>query len=664
MLRQTVPGKFDGCKRDLQPKTPDGEGTIVAAAQQDPGALAHPPRPRLVLRVGVTGHRPNRLAGADLAAIEASASASLATLADSAAQIWHAEMALACPAFSPQKPLMRIITALAEGADRIAARAALALKSGRCVIEISCPLPFERALYSRDFGSDASKQEFDALLAKAQSVMELAEPAGADTAQNYLAAGIATLQHADVLLAIWNGKDASGKGGTGEIVQRAANAGIPVIWIKPLTPQAISLIWPKREPYQLSELSIARLLEVAVALDASSLPGLVQSLCSPPEAAVAAATARLLHHGAAKPSRQREALDDFLGRSVPLAGQQNDANWAQFFEHLPGSARPYAQAIATVVMPRYASADQLASLWAAKHRRGYTLNFLLAASAVFFALISVPVEAWKIYATLAEVICISAIIFLTRIGLSQRWHARWIETRLLAENLRQMLFLPLTGTAGGQQRGPAHQAGDAARRWTDFYATAAQREIDLPNLTIDRDYVRATAEALRKGVIEDQIAYHRHRADRFPLHEHRLHLLGAACIFGALLVSLLFLGARAVTCATALSGFTPRCFFSAEHLPDLLEQTKHWVPFLAGVLPAFGAAAYGVRLQSDFDGTQARSREMLVALEALDGAIKAETETMTFARLGEFAGFAAQIMNGDLASWRVVFEGRPLALPG
>ena len=55
---------------------------------------------------------------------------------------------------------------------------------------------------------------------------------------------------------------------------------------------------------------------------------------------------------------------------------------------------------------------------------------------------------------------------------------------------------------------------------------------------------------------------------------------------------------------------------------------------------------------------------MLEALEALDRALQTEAPTMTFARLSEFAGFAADIMNGNLASWHVAFEGRPLALPG
>ena len=584
----------------------------------------------------------------------------LAGLARAIFGLWRDETARPCPAFNAEAPLLRVVTALAEGADRMAARAALGLDAPDCAVMISCPLPFAREAYAKDFASAASKAEFEALLGKAQSVFELAEPAPAERAQNYLAAGIATLQNADVLLAVWNGKAATGKGGTGEIVERAANAGIPVLWINPSTPLAVMLVWPKRAPWQLAELSLERLRSAAEPVTPPMYAELVHKLCAPPDRPAA----RQNGHMAAGDADERAALNDYLTEVAPASAPLNDANWRGFFAALPAGAQPLAQLLEARVLPRYVSADSLASFWARRHRQGYVFNFVLAAFAVLFALISVPFESWKIYTTLAEVACIIAIIALTYVGQSRRWHARWIETRLLAEKLRLMLFLPLTGAAGAALRRPQGAPDEAALSWTGFYAAATQREIDLPNAVVDRDYVRATALALRQGVIGGQIAYHRHRAERYPHHEHRLHLLGALCIFGALAVSLLFLAARAVTCAQGEHGLALACVFGVENMPEWLEKARHWVPFLAGVLPAAGAAAYGVRLQSDFEGTQARSRAMLEALEALDRALEKEAPTMSFARLGEIAGFAADIMNGNLASWQVAFEGRPLALPG
>ncbi len=90
---------------------------------------------------GITGHRPNRLAPNAAGRIAAGVDAALAALG----------------------PPDALVTALAEGADRIAARAALA-RGWRLV----APLPFPAEDYAADFAEPASRAEFDALLARAQ----------------------------------------------------------------------------------------------------------------------------------------------------------------------------------------------------------------------------------------------------------------------------------------------------------------------------------------------------------------------------------------------------------------------------------------------------------------------------------------------------------------
>ena len=639
-------------------------GGRVAATALKTGGL--PLRPRLVLRAGVTGHRLDKLTDADPAVIEAAISACLSSLAEGARALWRAEAAMPFPAFSAEPPLLRVVSALAEGTDRFAARAALALDSKTCAVELECPLPFARKLYRQDFATAESRAEFDRLLGQARSVLELAEPPQAGTAQNYLAAGVAMLQHSDVLLAVWNGKEPRGIGGTGDIVQRAADAGIPVIWIKPWPPMAVSLIWPRHEPYRMGEASVERLVEGAVLISAPEIAALAARVIGTPAPARPQADPR--RHGAAGKPAPRAALEDFLGSATPELDAASAAHFTAFESLLTPGGQRFASRMRAIVLPRYVSADWLGSFWARLHRRGYALNFLLAATAVFFALISVPVHDWKVYATIAEVLTILAIVIHTQIGKRQRWHSRWIETRLLAEQLRNLMFLAFTGAGGSQLRSrgreAASQADQASSAWTSFYAAASQRELGLPSLVVDRAYVTSAAHALRQGVIQDQIAYHRHRAERFPHHEHRLHLIGAACLGGAALVSMSFLAIRWLSCAQDAGGLGAACFFSMEHFPDKAKHAVEWVPFLAGVLPAFGAAAYGVRLQSDFEGTQSRSAAMLAALQEIDRAMAREAGSMTFARLGEFAEYTAQIMSGDLASWRVVFEGRPLALPG
>jgi hypothetical protein len=44
------------------------------------------------------------------------------------------------------------------------------------------------------------------------------------------------LDRIDVLLALWDGKPARGRGGTAEIVRRAHDLGLPVVWISTVAP--------------------------------------------------------------------------------------------------------------------------------------------------------------------------------------------------------------------------------------------------------------------------------------------------------------------------------------------------------------------------------------------------------------------------------------------
>jgi len=51
------------------------------------------------------------------------------------------------------------------------------------------------------------------------------------------------LQNIDLLIAIWDGEAAAGRGGTAQIVNRAVADGIAVVWLDPASPHTIGLSW-------------------------------------------------------------------------------------------------------------------------------------------------------------------------------------------------------------------------------------------------------------------------------------------------------------------------------------------------------------------------------------------------------------------------------------
>lgn len=133
-----------------------------------------------------------------------------------------------------------IVSALAEGADRLTAQRLLA-RQGSGLVAV---LPLPREDYATDFVTSASRAEFETLLARADEVAEL--PPRPDRDEAYEAGGLAMLDLSDVIVAVWDGQGAQGRGGTGEIVAAARERGMPVVWVhagnrKPSTQEATSL---------------------------------------------------------------------------------------------------------------------------------------------------------------------------------------------------------------------------------------------------------------------------------------------------------------------------------------------------------------------------------------------------------------------------------------
>jgi multisubunit Na+/H+ antiporter MnhB subunit len=119
---------------------------------------------------------------------------------------------------------LRVMSPLAEGADRLVAREAVALG-----VELIVPLPMPREAYIKDFQTEESVREFDHLCAAANEILELpvarrnklvdiADYGPARDLQ-YAQVGIFLCAHCHILLAIWDGKLTGDLGGTGQVVR-------------------------------------------------------------------------------------------------------------------------------------------------------------------------------------------------------------------------------------------------------------------------------------------------------------------------------------------------------------------------------------------------------------------------------------------------------------
>lgn len=170
------------------------------------------------LIVAVTGHRLGQLPESERPRIKA----------EIARALEEAEKATRAATGAPARCVLH--SAIAEGADRYAADAALA-RGWRLVT----PLPFSVERYAEDFPDQASKEHYQRLLWASRRVLpvpdDLVAKVGGGGAGPYAAVGRALIEKADLLLCVWNGLPPKGPGGTSEVAALMLEKGGLVLWI-------------------------------------------------------------------------------------------------------------------------------------------------------------------------------------------------------------------------------------------------------------------------------------------------------------------------------------------------------------------------------------------------------------------------------------------------
>lgn len=208
--------------------------------------LTHPPHARLAFRVGVIGHRPDRLP--DDPAARAAIRETIATVLDEVriAVSSFRKSAEAAKFYSDDPPALRAISSLAEGADRMFADEALAAG-----YELCCVMPFHKAEFEADFREgnafeENSVQRFERILDAANASGRLAtfELDGDRSRESnaYGMAGQVVLNQSDLLIAVWDGGGAAGAGGTVDTLGKALDFRMPVFWIDSKTPYGWHLL--------------------------------------------------------------------------------------------------------------------------------------------------------------------------------------------------------------------------------------------------------------------------------------------------------------------------------------------------------------------------------------------------------------------------------------
>jgi hypothetical protein len=602
--------------------------------------------PSIRLRIGVSGHRlPPKLPTEAEAPLRARLDRILATIIDAARSQegefpWsHADNA---------RSEFVLVSSLAEGADRLVAEAGLAAG-----YSLEAVLPFARAEYSIDFATPDSRSTFEQLLGRASAVFEL-DGVAEERVRAYQAAGFIMLSNVDLLIAIWDGDEAAGVGGTAQIVSRAIADGIPVIRLDPHRPDVMEIAWPQADdlPPPHGYTQPAHVLRSA---DDASLGLVVKDLLAAPDG-VAGALSQYL----AEEERRWSfcpwyplLLLIFAGRlptaadfRLPPALPDTQAKWAKYFSSMP-SDRAQRPAIESALLPAFSAADHLSVFYSLVYRSTFVFNFLFAAIAVALALAGIFVHDAdvKVYLVAAELVIIFTILVTWSLGRHRQWHRRWLEYRRLAECLRQVRILAPLGGEGPISRFGADVDG---HDWVDWYVWSLRRLVPIPDVVVSQAYIGALTAAVRSGEIADQVVYHAANAQRLALVERRMHSFG----------QLLF-GLTGSLCAI----FVVLYFLHVlpNHDSPYYDLVLGLFTFVTALLPTFGAALGAIDAQGDFKTRSEQSARTAARLNLIDQALA--QERLDFARLADRVQKTSDIMMADLEEWQTVFRTRPLSLP-
>lgn len=175
----------------------------------------------ITLNVGITGHRAAVLTAPLLETLRPVVDDVFQRLRDATRSIQKSEASF-CSATPAE---LRLHTGLATGADQIAAKSARS--TGYLVRAV---LPFDPIEYRNDFAAGDELDEFNLELDAADEVVALPGDRS-DSNGAYVLVGESLVEAADVLIAIWDGEEGRGPGGTAHVVELALQSSVPVIHI-------------------------------------------------------------------------------------------------------------------------------------------------------------------------------------------------------------------------------------------------------------------------------------------------------------------------------------------------------------------------------------------------------------------------------------------------
>jgi hypothetical protein len=558
-------------------------------------------------------------------------------------------------AYQPGPARLRLLSPLAEGADRLVADEAVALG-----YELYAPMPFAQAEYEKDFPD--SIVEFRRLLAEAgPRVLALDGGRGDDEARSYEAVGRLVVRNCDLLIAIWDGGKGRGRGGSADIARYAAHYGLPIWWLH---------VDGEAEPrwientYQLDRPHLAKSDDAARAALDDYLAATMILEPEPLGAAESLITGMLLavrRHWPAGVERNTPLALFFAETPRPRRPiwtiHKHVMRWAAGRQPIPHPADeipPPTGEVWSYWQSLYAPVDRLAVDYANRYRTSYVLIFAMAAIALICAVIALGMHPAALVATSTELLLLVAISAIVGVNGLRYWHGRLIVYRLLAELFRKQQALALLAwslpsaetsrVSGDADDMAATSPRDALVGW---YFNAALRAAPLPQGVLGVTALAEVCHAVRASLIAGQVEYHDRRRRESHAAAKRFGRIGELFFLFTLV---LVVAKCAMLVWRAINGTSE----AATGMTDYIEG----VGFCAALLPILSAAFVGIRGYAELELLADQAAQMQHAMARGDARLHSVTLNVPLASqdLGAELLALAESMLLDIKGWAQLFR--------
>lgn len=577
-------------------------------------------RPVATVAVGAVGHRSIGIAGEAAEQVLETLTELFRMLADAVRE----SARIGGPFFADAPPTLRLVGMMSNGADLLAGKAASAAGA-----EIVCVLPFALETYRADFPDAASARLADTLIATAKSRLEL-PGTREEGARAYERANDVILSNCDLLIAVWDGARASGRAGTGDVVEAALANGMTVLVVDPAQPRRVQLlVRGPDEPLRIGATDLERR-----ALTRDLVARIVGSVLQPPVGI----------------TRRRGYLDFLAEPARSIAWRPEYGLLLRLLSPPRPVAPPKPLGVADPAdMPpidplleaRLAKLDhvreragQLAARYGRLRRSSLVSSyFVLITVACVSGFVGILVPALS-ETTIAIQLAAAGLVALDHgVGRWRRWRERWMDYRSLAERLRVLRLLQPFGVARPSDRALPYRAKPS---WTDWYITRTARMVGLPDIVIGPQELAATVRALADIEIPEQIAYHRSTFRQLGILERRLSSSSNVTLAASILA--------------AGSLLIAKQWGAGE---------RDWAPIaslLLAIFPAAMNAVQGIRSETDLIRLVERSATTAAALVRLRRSVL--DPPLTYDRVARSLTLASVLMADELTEWRMVNESR------